>query len=240
MISPSTFLPIAEETGLIVPIGEWVLKEACRQASSWQRDFGRSITVAVNVSVVQLRRPNFVETVVCALESSMLLPRLLELEITETILMDRFDRIVENLRSIRDLGVSISLDDFGTGYSSLSYLHKLPVNTLKIDRSFLADIQPDRGALALIAGLTSLAHSLGKTVVIEGVETANQLDAIRLTGCDTAQGFLIGRPVPASSVTASISTVQGAHLDRYEARSATPGALQTTGEAVVTLDAQLR
>jgi EAL domain-containing protein (putative c-di-GMP-specific phosphodiesterase class I) len=228
VIAPSTFLPIAEETGLIVPIGEWVLKEACRQASCWQRDFGRSITVAVNVSVVQLRRPNFVETVVRALESSLLPPRLLELEITETILMDRFDGIAENLMSIRDLGMSISLDDFGTGYSSLSYLHKLPVNILKIDRSFLADIQPDRGALALIEGLTSLAHSLGKTVVVEGIETANQLKAIRLTGCDRAQGFLIGTPVPASGVTASLSTVEGAHVDRYEARSATPGALHTT------------
>ena len=178
--------------------------------------------------MVQLRRQNFVETVVRALESSKLPPRLLELEITETILMDRFDGIAENLMSIRDLGMSISLDDFGTGYSSLSYLHKLPVNILKIDRSFLADIQPDRGALALIEGLTSLAHSLGKTVVVEGIETANQLKAIRLTGCDRAQGFLIGTPVPASGVTASLSTVEGAHVDRYEARSATPGALHTT------------
>jgi diguanylate cyclase (GGDEF)-like protein len=240
MIPPSTFLPIAEENGLIVTIGEWVLREACRQASCWQRDFGRSVRVAVNVSVVQLRRPDFVETVMCALESSMLPPRLLELEITETILMDRFDRIAENLMSIRDLGVSIALDDFGTGYSSLSYLHKLPVNTLKIDRSFLADIQPDRGALALIEGLTSLAHSLCKTVVVEGVETANQLNAIRLTGCDMAQGFLIGRPGPASSVTASILTVRGTHADRDEARSAAPGALQTTAEDVVMLDAQFR
>jgi EAL domain-containing protein (putative c-di-GMP-specific phosphodiesterase class I) len=215
------FIPIAEETSLIVPIGEWVLREACRQASCWQRDFGRSVRVSVNVSVVQLRRPDFVEIVMSALQSSLLPPRLLELEITETILMDRFDRIAENLNSLRNLGVGISLDDFGTGYSSLSYLHKLPVDTLKIDRSFLADIQPDRGTLALIAGLTSLAHNLGKTVVVEGVETASQLIAIQLTGCDSAQGFLIGRPVPAASVRASIATVQGAQVDRYEARSAT-------------------
>jgi EAL domain-containing protein (putative c-di-GMP-specific phosphodiesterase class I) len=221
MIPPSMFIPIAEETGLIIPIGEWVLREACRQASCWQRDFGRSVKISVNVSVVQLRRPDFVEIVMSALQSSLLPPRLLELEITETILMDRFDRIAENLSSLRNLGVGVSLDDFGTGYSSLSYLHKLPVDTLKIDRSFLADIQPDRGTLALIAGLTSLAHSLGKTVVVEGVETASQLNAIQLTGCDSAQGFLIGRPVPASSVRASIATVQGPQADRYEARSAT-------------------
>jgi diguanylate cyclase (GGDEF)-like protein len=221
MIPPSMFIPIAEETGLIIPIGEWVLREACRQASCWQRDFGRSVKISVNVSVVQLRRPDFVEIVMSALQSSLLPPRLLELEITETILMDRFDRIAENLSSLRNLGVGVSLDDFGTGYSSLSYLHKLPVDTLKIDRSFLADIQPDRGTLALIAGLTSLAHSLGKTVVVEGVETASQLNAIQLTGCDPAQGFLIGRPVPASSVRASIATVQGPQADRYEARSAT-------------------
>jgi diguanylate cyclase (GGDEF)-like protein/PAS domain S-box-containing protein len=193
LISPMKFIPIAEETGLIVPIGTWVLEEACRQTKKLF-DSGTPAGVGVNVSSVQFGRPDFVSTVTEVLRRTGLSPLLLELELTETVVMQGLDDVAEKIRELRTLGVSVSIDDFGTGYSSLSYLQKLRIDNLKIDRSFVRDVPCDPDALALTKALVSLAHSLGMKVVIEGIETRPQLEAIRAIGCDIAQGFLLGRP----------------------------------------------
>jgi diguanylate cyclase (GGDEF)-like protein/PAS domain S-box-containing protein len=195
LISPDKFIPIAEETGLIVPIGNWVLEEACRQTKKLC-DSGLRAGVGVNVSSVQFSRPDFVDTVIDILRRTGLSPLLLELELTETVVMQGLDDVAGKIRELRTLGISVSIDDFGTGYSSLSYLQKLRIDNLKIDRSFIRDIPNDPDALALTKALVSLAHSLGMKVVVEGIETRQQLDAIRSIGGDIAQGFLLGRPAP--------------------------------------------
>jgi diguanylate cyclase (GGDEF)-like protein/PAS domain S-box-containing protein len=195
LINPAKFIPIAEETGLIVPIGNWVMEEACRQTRKLC-DSGLRAGVGVNVSSVQFSRPDFGSTVIEILRRTGLSPLLLELELTETVVMQGLDDVAAKIRELRTLGVSVSIDDFGTGYSSLSYLQKLRIDNLKIDRSFIRDVPNDPDALALTKALVSLAHSLGMKVVIEGIETRQQLDAIRAIGGDIAQGFLLGRPAP--------------------------------------------
>ncbi len=195
LISPMKFIPIAEETGLIVPIGNWVLEEACRQTKRLC-DAGFRAGVGVNVSSLQFSRPDFLDTVTEILQRTGLSPLLLELELTESVVMQGVDDVAAKIRELRTLGISVSIDDFGTGYSSLSYLQKLRIDNLKIDRSFIRDVPSDPDALALTKALVSLAHSLGMKVVIEGVETRQQLDAIRGIGCDMVQGFLLGRPAP--------------------------------------------
>jgi diguanylate cyclase (GGDEF)-like protein/PAS domain S-box-containing protein len=195
LISPMKFIPIAEETGLIVPIGNWVLEEACRQTRKLC-DAGYRAGVGVNVSSLQFSRPDFVDTVKEVLQRTGLSPLLLELELTESVVMQGVDDVAAKIRELRTLGISVSIDDFGTGYSSLSYLQKLRIDNLKIDRSFIRDVPNDPDALALTKALVSLAHSLGMKVVIEGVETRPQLEAIRAIGCDIVQGFLLGRPAP--------------------------------------------
>jgi diguanylate cyclase (GGDEF)-like protein len=197
IIPPVKFIPIAEETGLIVPIGAWVLEEACRYAKSLF-DSGSGVGVGVNVSSVQFGRPDFVDTVIGTLERTALPPCLLELELTETVVMHGLEDVVKRIAQLRDMGVSISIDDFGTGYSSLSYLQKLRIDSLKIDRSFVCDVPFDANALSLMQALVSLAHVLGMKVVVEGVETGLQLDTLRNIGCDMAQGYFLGRPAPAS------------------------------------------
>ena len=195
LINPAKFIPIAEETGLIVPIGTWVLEQACRQTKKLC-DAGCPAGVGVNVSNVQFSRPDFVETVTDILRRTGLPPLLLELELTESVVMQHVDDVASKIRDLRKLGISVSIDDFGTGYSSLSYLQKLRIDNLKIDRSFIRDVPRDPDALALTTALVSLAHSLGMKVIVEGVETRQQLDAIRAIGSDIAQGFLLGRPAP--------------------------------------------
>ena len=195
LISPAKFIPIAEETGLVIPIGNWVLEQACRQTKKLC-DSGLRAGVGVNVSSVQFSRPDFVDTVTDILRRTGLSPLLLELELTETVVMQGLDDVAGKIRELRTLGISVSIDDFGTGYSSLSYLQKLRIDNLKIDRSFIRDVPHDPDALALTKALVSLAHSLGMKVVIEGVETRQQLDAIRTIGGDIAQGFLLGCPAP--------------------------------------------
>ena len=195
LISPVKFIPIAEETGLIIPIGKWVLEEACRQTRELC-DNGLRVGVGVNVSSLQFSRPDFVQTVTDILRKTGLSPLLLELELTETVVMQGLDEVASKIRDLRTIGVSVSIDDFGTGYSSLSYLQKLRIDNLKIDRSFIRDVPNDPDALALTKALVALAHSLGMKVVIEGIETRQQLDAVRGIGGDIAQGFYLGRPAP--------------------------------------------
>ena len=202
LIPPAQFIPVAEECGLIIPIGGWVLREACRQRAIWQRQTRSDFRVAVNVSVVQFTRKGFVESVAEVLKETGLDPSLLELELTESVIMRDVQESVRQMERLRALGVGLAIDDFGTGYSSLSYLRLLPINTLKIDRSFLREVDSDPNTMPLVRAIVALAHSLRLCVIAEGVESRRQLDALRTVGCDRVQGYLIGEPVAPDIATA--------------------------------------
>jgi diguanylate cyclase (GGDEF)-like protein len=196
---PETFIPLLEETGLILPVGEWVLKEACTQVARW-REMGFDLHLAVNVSARQLRSPGFAETVARTLAATRFAPEWLELELTESMLIENTQAQRANLEALRATGVRISLDDFGTGYSSLSYLRHLPIDSLKMDRSFTADVARDGKARAIGKAIVQLAHSLDLRVVAEGVETPEQLSFLASHGCDVVQGFYVGRPMSSASL----------------------------------------
>lgn len=195
LVSPDRFIPLAEETGLIVSIGAWVLRTACAQAKIWA-DAGMPLAVAVNLSGVQLRQRNFVDSVRAVLAETGLDPAHLELEITESVLMEQAKEALSTLHQLKEIGVQLAIDDFGTGYSSLSYLKRFPVDTLKIDRSFVCDMTTDPDDAALVTGIIALAHSLRLKVVAEGVETAEQRDFLARCDCDFIQGYLLSQPVP--------------------------------------------
>jgi EAL domain-containing protein (putative c-di-GMP-specific phosphodiesterase class I) len=197
LIPPMTFIPIAEESGLIVQIGEWVLREACRQTRAWLDAGLDPGVVSVNLSVRQFRQEGLVRTVSRILEETGLDPSQLEMELTESMVMHNVDAAIAILQGLKQLGVALSVDDFGTGYSSLSYLKDLPIDTLKIDRSFVRDIglgaEADDGVLA--QAIISLGHALHLKVIAEGVETDPQMRFLRRHGCDEVQGFFYGEPV---------------------------------------------
>ena len=195
-ISPAEFIPIAEENGLIVVIGDWVIREACRTASDWPKD----VTVAVNLSPIQLRSANMPTVIMSALAASGLAADRLELEVTESVLLEDIDASLAALDAINRLDVRTTLDDFGTGYSSLSYLTKFPFQTLKIDRSFITDLEQSPASVAIVQTVIELAAKLGMQTVAEGVETQAQLEQLRRTRCDAVQGFLLAHPMPASMV----------------------------------------
>jgi diguanylate cyclase (GGDEF)-like protein/PAS domain S-box-containing protein len=202
MISPMRFIPIAEETGLIVEIGEWVLRTACHEMRNWIEAGLEPIRVAVNISARQLRRRDFCEVVAGCLAESGLPSELLELEITESAVMENPKEAISILESIGRMGVTLAIDDFGTGYSSLAYLKLFPIDHLKIDRSFVADIEFDLNDRAIAFGTIALAHSLGLNVIAEGVETEDQLDLLRSNGCDEVQGYLFSKPLTSSAAFA--------------------------------------
>ena len=206
MVSPIHFIPMAEETGLIIPIGEWALHEACRIAATWPDH----IRVAVNISPIQFRSPNLAAVVLQALARSGLAPNRLELEITESLFIDNVEATLSSLHSLRALGVRVALDDFGTGYSSLSYLRSFPFDKLKIDRSFIVDLLEHQGATAIIRAITTLADALGIETTAEGVEHSDQLDILRAEGCGQIQGYLFSRPIPAQDVDALLDKLDGA------------------------------
>ncbi|MGZ8378526.1 MAG: putative bifunctional diguanylate cyclase/phosphodiesterase [Gemmatirosa sp.] len=200
LISPVEFIPIAEDTGLIVSIGEWVLRRACSQIAEW-RDAGVPVvTVSVNLSARQFKHADLVTVVQQVLAETGIDPALLELEVTETLLMEDTGRTVGTLQALREHGVTISLDDFGTGYSSLGYLTRFPIDAIKLDKSFVCGAVTDRQNGAITTAIIDLGHSLGLTVVAEGVETREQFDYLAQRRCDVVQGFLFGRPLPAESV----------------------------------------
>ncbi|MGZ5800739.1 MAG: bifunctional diguanylate cyclase/phosphodiesterase, partial [Burkholderiaceae bacterium] len=197
MIVPSRFIALAEETGLIVPIGAWVIRTACAQNKAWQRAGHDNIKIAVNLSARQFTQHDLVELIAFALAETKLDPQYLEIELTESMVMADVERAIEILRKLNELGVQISIDDFGTGYSSLSYLKRFPIDVLKVDQSFVRDITIDPDDAAIVTSIISLAHSLRLQVVAEGVETAEQLDYLQGNDCDVMQGYHFSRPLPA-------------------------------------------
>jgi diguanylate cyclase (GGDEF)-like protein/PAS domain S-box-containing protein len=206
LISPAGFLPRAEETGLILPISELVLRNACLQAAAWRRAGLPILRMSVNLSPNQFRGQTLPLRVAQILSETKLDPRLLELELTENILMHDFGQVIVQLRQLSDLGVTISIDDFGTGFSSLSYVKRLPVDRLKIDQSFIRDVISDPSDRAIVAAIVNLAHSLRMDVVAEGIETVEQLEYVRSAGCDAVQGYYCGRPMAAAQFEDFIAT----------------------------------
>ena len=199
IIPPDKFIPIAEETGFIVPLGNWVLDQACRQLASWRRSGHSHLRMAVNVSTLQFERQDWMETISDTLKRNGVPASCLELELTETVVMKNCERAASRLTELRKLGVSSAIDDFGTGYSSLKYLQNLPIDTLKIDQSFIRDLDPSNDALsgngAIVQAIVTLAQQLGLRVVAEGVETTEELEVLRRLGCDFVQGYLFSRPM---------------------------------------------
>lgn len=201
MVFPDQFIPIAEECGLILDIGEWVLHEACKQLKQWQQQGLPDITIAVNVSSIQFSRQNLPELLKNLLQEYSLSPKFLEVELTESIFLEEEEKAALILSSIRELGINVSLDDFGTGYSSLGYLRKYPIDTLKIDRSFILEISNSDEGETVITAIISMAHAMGLTVVAEGVEDKTQLAFLREHNCDYVQGYYFYKPMVASSLT---------------------------------------
>jgi EAL domain-containing protein (putative c-di-GMP-specific phosphodiesterase class I) len=196
LVSPLEFIPVAEETGLILPIGHWVLETACAQLKIWEKSAqSRDIVLSVNVSAKQLRQVDFATQVEETIQRYAIAPSRLKLELTESMLQDSVEGTISTMMTLKQLGVRFSLDDFGTGYSSLQYIKRLPLDQLKIDRSFVNDIVTDVGDKAIVTTIVAMARSLGMTVIAEGVETTEQGQLLHELGCMQFQGYLFGRPV---------------------------------------------
>ncbi|MFA7278532.1 MAG: EAL domain-containing protein, partial [Sterolibacterium sp.] len=195
-------------SGLIVPIGEWVLYEACRQAAAWGKAGIQGLVIAVNLSAVQFRRGDIEQSVIRALEASSLDPALLELELTESILINDSENVLATVQRLKRLGVKLSIDDFGTGYSSLSYLKRFQVDKLKIDQSFVRDLATDAEDAAIVRAIIQMADSFGLKTIAEGVETEHILRLLREFGCDEAQGYFFARPMPAGELPAFRSALR--------------------------------
>jgi EAL domain-containing protein (putative c-di-GMP-specific phosphodiesterase class I) len=199
-VSPLEFIPAAEETGLIAPLGRWVIYEACRQFCQWQQEIGitEDITMSVNVSSRQFLQPDFVWQIQEVLQLTQVDPARIKVEITESGLMETVKTVMVKLEQLKDLGIRLSLDDFGTGYSSLSYLHRFPIDTLKIDGSFVSGLHD--GQAQIVQTIITLAHGLEMDAIAEGIETPAQAKLLRAMGCEFGQGYLFSRPVPAKAV----------------------------------------
>jgi EAL domain-containing protein (putative c-di-GMP-specific phosphodiesterase class I) len=209
LVMPDAFIPVAEESRLIVPLGDWVLRTACRQLAAWHAGGHPGLRMCTNLSARQFHQHTLVASVRGALEESGVPPSCLELEITESIAMQNAEWTAEVLRSLRDMGVHISIDDFGTGQSSLSYLKHFPLSTLKIDRTFVRDIAVDPEDEAIVNAVIALAHVLGLRVIAEGVETEEQLAFLRRAGCEEYQGYWFSRPIPPDDLLTLITARRG-------------------------------
>ena len=192
LVAPVNFIPLAEENGFIVPLGEWIIREACFTAARWPDH----LRVAINISAVQFRNPGLMQVIVSALATSGLHPNQLEIEITETVLLEKHATTLAMLHQLRSLGIRISLDDFGTGYSSLTYLQSFPFDKIKIDRSFVQNVSDNVGSRSIVRAIAALAHGMGMTTTAEGVETEEQLELIAAEGCTEVQGYFFSMPVP--------------------------------------------
>jgi EAL domain-containing protein (putative c-di-GMP-specific phosphodiesterase class I) len=199
MIPPDRFIPLAESTGLIAPLGEWILRRACKDAAAWPAH----IKIAINISAVQFKKGNLFDVILCTLMETGLAPERLELEVTETALLDNHEAHLTTIRQLKNLGISVALDDFGTGYSSVSYLTIFPFDKIKIDKSFTQGVLNRRDYKAVIASTLALAQGLGTLTTAEGVETEEQLEYMRAAGVNLVQGYLFGRPVPLSQLDLS-------------------------------------
>ncbi|MCC5660076.1 EAL domain-containing response regulator [Nostoc sp. XA010] len=213
LIYPTEFIPLAESTGLIVPLGKWVLKNVCQQIKVW-RDFGiYPLIIAVNLSVIEFNQPGFIEKVVNFIDINGLEPHYLELELTESMIMQDVNSAIATMSKLQSLGVKIAIDDFGTGYSSLIYLKNLPINTLKIDRYFIHNVATDLQKSAITKALIQMAHNLNLDVVAEGVETEAELEFLRQQNCNFMQGFLFSRPLPAAEFEKILLTNKCLYID---------------------------
>jgi EAL domain-containing protein (putative c-di-GMP-specific phosphodiesterase class I) len=201
LVSPAQFIPVAEETGLMKSIDEWVLRTACAQAQAWRSAGVPPLTMIVNLSGRTFNEPRMMETVSQVLASSCFAPGSLELEITESVLMHNAQATVEMLEQLNRMGLKLAVDDFGTGYSSLSYLKRFPIDTLKIDQSFVRDVTTDADDASLVTAIIAMGHALQLNVIAEGVETPEQLDFLIHHGCDGMQGYLFSRPLPVEDIT---------------------------------------
>lgn len=202
IVTPAEFIPIAEECGMIHPVGRWVVEQACRQLAAWDEGGTRGLTMGVNLSARQLVQADLAGEIERAAQGAGVDLRMLKVEITESAMMPNDPAIQQTLTRLRQLGVAISLDDFGTGYSCLSYLHDFPVTTLKIDRSFVSRIGQTTERPEIVRAIVSLAHNLGMDVIAEGVETVEQLERLRQLGCEFVQGFYFSQPLDADAATA--------------------------------------
>jgi EAL domain-containing protein (putative c-di-GMP-specific phosphodiesterase class I) len=208
-VAPEIFIPVAEDSGLILPIGTWVLRETCAQAKAWVDAGLPAITMSVNVSARQFRSERFLESLSAILDETGLSPEYLDIEMTETVLMERAYFGTSALKSLRDRGLQVAIDDFGTGYSSLSYLQLSPLDAIKIDRSFVNQIAANPDAAAIVTAIIAMGRSLNLRVIAEGIETAEDLAFVKKSACDEAQGFYIGRPVSAADFT----KLRGIHVN---------------------------
>jgi EAL domain-containing protein (putative c-di-GMP-specific phosphodiesterase class I) len=233
LLRAGEFVAIAEETGLIVPVGEWVVREACRQVGDWQAAAPHvDVAVNVNLSAMQLRHPGLKECIISALSESGVDPQSLTLELTESAALADLDAAARVLRQLRRIGVRLALDDFGTGHSSLGYLHRLPVHDVKIDRTFVAGLGNDRVATAIVAAVASVASAVGMTVTAEGIETAKQLRTVGALGCDLGQGHFIGRPQSAAAITALFAATPHWHSPDGDFRRGTSGETGVLGNSL--------
>ncbi len=206
LVPPLHFIPIAEETGLILPIGQWVLNEACRQLKLWQtKDATKHLSISINVSAKQFHQANFVEQVKLAVESHQIKAMLLRIELTESMLVDNIENLIIAMNHLRKVGVLFELDDFGTGYSSLQYLKRLPLHQLKIDQSFVRDITTDKTDSAIVKTIIKMAQGLGLSVIAEGVETQAQLQHLQEGNCAYFQGYLFSKPLPINEFESALS-----------------------------------
>lgn len=211
LIAPAKFIPLAEETGLINSIGQWVLREACQQLRTWQQQFplDTPLTMSVNISAQQLAQPDLLEQIQQILQETELLPHHLKLEITESTIMENPEKAISTLQNLKALGVQISIDDFGTGYSSLAYLHQFPIDTLKIDRCFISRVDKDFDQLELVKTIVHLAWNLGMEVIAEGIETKQQVEHLKMLGCDFGQGYLFSKPIDSEAAELLVQKISG-------------------------------
>jgi EAL domain-containing protein (putative c-di-GMP-specific phosphodiesterase class I) len=218
MISPAEFIPIAEETGLIVPIGQWVIQEACRQMKIWKDQFpsAQPLTVSVNLSARQFSDPNLVSHIQSTLAQTGFPPHRLKIEITETMIVENHQAAVQILTQLQAIGIQIQVDDFGTGYSSLSVLHNLPLDTLKIDISFVRLLETDPDNAEIVKVIIKLAQNLGMVAIAEGVETQSQLRQLKALGCDFAQGYLLAKPLPPLEIERLVAALEPARLSQIK------------------------
>jgi EAL domain-containing protein (putative c-di-GMP-specific phosphodiesterase class I) len=227
LVPPAEFIPVAEETGLIVPIGKWVLETACSQARAWHEAGLSDLRIAVNLSARQLNEPDLLATVKHALATSTIDPALLEVEITESLAMDDANLTSRVLGELKRENVHVAIDDFGTGYSSLSYLKHFPIRRIKIDRSFVRDVTTDPNDAAIVVATIAMARGLGVEVIAEGIETEEQLDFLREQGCEEYQGYLLGKPMPADKITEALAAWRTAGGQRPPLRQAKSAAARS-------------